>query len=96
MLNSLGRFCVTALLFLSTNHANSTECSPLATGQLNFELNERMQGAASVVIKSGIAAIAEKVEEADILDDATLASSLTREIHALRHFFYRNPDRTKT
>ena len=32
MLNSLGRCCMTALLFLLTNHASSTECSPLSTG----------------------------------------------------------------
>ena len=77
MLNSLGRRFMTALFFLLTNHASSTECSPLSTGQLELKLNERVQGAVSVVIKLGIVAITEKVKEADILNNTTLALSLT-------------------
>ena len=47
---------MTALGFLSTNHASSTERSPLAAGELDLELNERVCGAASVVVESGIIA----------------------------------------
>ena len=45
---------MTALVFLTTNHASSTERFSLAAGLLDLELNERMQGAASVVVELGI------------------------------------------
>ena len=77
---------MTALVFLMTDHTSSTERSPLAAGELDLELNGRVQDAASVVVESGIVAVLAVLAAGSYTEDFGDSLIVGRKRRGVRHF----------